>query len=88
MGIIVAILIGALVGWLASLIMHTDSQQGALANIVIGIVGAAIGRWFFGSVLHLASAQTTSAFSLADLLYSVIGASVLIGILKLVRVFA
>ncbi|HEX2864038.1 MAG TPA: GlsB/YeaQ/YmgE family stress response membrane protein [Deinococcales bacterium] len=45
-----AILIGALVGWVASLIMKTDQQQGALMNIVIGIVGGLVGRVVFGIV--------------------------------------
>ena len=45
MGIILWIIFGALVGWLASLIMGTDAQQGALANIIVGIIGAVIGGW-------------------------------------------
>ena len=44
---IIAILVGALIGWLASLVMKTDAQQGAIANILVGIIGAALGRWIF-----------------------------------------
>ena len=50
MGIILWIIFGALVGWIASLIMKTDSQQGAVLNIIIGIVGAVIGGWIMSSL--------------------------------------
>ena len=53
---IIAILVGALIGWLASVVMKTDARQGALANIVIGIVGSALGRWLFGDVLGIGGA--------------------------------
>ena len=45
MGVILWIIFGALVGWVASLIMKTDAEQGAVLNIVIGVVGAVIGGW-------------------------------------------
>ena len=88
MGLLVAILIGALVGWIASLIMSTDGQQGAIANIVIGILGAALGRWFFGDVLSIGAAGASGALTVSGLLFAVLGACLLIGILKLVRVMA
>jgi uncharacterized membrane protein YeaQ/YmgE (transglycosylase-associated protein family) len=89
MGLLVAILIGAFIGWVASLIMSTDSQQGALANVVIGILGAALGRWLFGDLLHLGGgAASTGSFTLPGLLWAVLGACLLIGLLKLVRVMA
>jgi uncharacterized membrane protein YeaQ/YmgE (transglycosylase-associated protein family) len=88
MGLLVAILIGALVGWVASMIMSTDSQQGAIANIVIGILGAALGRWFFGDVLNMGSAGAAGALTVSGLLFAVLGACLLIGLLKLVRVMA
>jgi uncharacterized membrane protein YeaQ/YmgE (transglycosylase-associated protein family) len=88
MGLLLSILIGAFIGWIASLIMSTDSQQGALANVVIGILGAAIGRWFFGDVLHLGGAQIAGSFTLIGLLWAVLGACLLIALLKLVRVMA
>lgn len=82
---IIAILVGALIGWLASLVMRTDAQQGAIANILIGIVGAALGRWLFGSVLGLGGANA-GALSLTGILWGVLGAVILIFILKAVRV--
>lgn len=86
MGLIVAILVGALVGWLASLIMRTDAQQGAIANVVIGILGAALGRWFFGDVLELGGGGAAGSLTLVGVLFAVLGACILIGALKLVRV--
>jgi uncharacterized membrane protein YeaQ/YmgE (transglycosylase-associated protein family) len=50
MGIILWILFGALVGWIASLIMKTDAQQGALLNIVVGVVGAVLGGWIMSAM--------------------------------------
>jgi uncharacterized membrane protein YeaQ/YmgE (transglycosylase-associated protein family) len=88
MGILIAILIGAFIGWLASLIMGTDSQQGTIANILIGIVGASIGRWVFGDLLRIGSATIAGAVTLTGVLWAVLGACLLIGLLKLVRVLA
>lgn len=88
MGILLAILIGAFIGWLASVIMGTDGQQGALANILIGIVGASIGRWVFADLLKIGSATASGAITLPGILWAVLGACVLIGLLKLVRVMA
>lgn len=45
MDIIIAIIIGGVIGWLASLIMKTDGQQGIILNVVIGIIGSALGWW-------------------------------------------
>lgn len=83
---IIAILVGALIGWLASLVMGTDARQGALANIIIGIVGSALGRWLFGDVLRIGGATAAGSFSLIGLLWGVLGAVVLIFILRAVRV--
>jgi uncharacterized membrane protein YeaQ/YmgE (transglycosylase-associated protein family) len=88
MGILLAILIGAFIGWLASLIMGTDGQQGAIANILIGIVGASIGRWVFADLLRIGSATSSGAVTLTGLVWAVLGACLLIGVLKLVRVMA
>jgi uncharacterized membrane protein YeaQ/YmgE (transglycosylase-associated protein family) len=76
---------GALVGWLASLVMRTDAQQGALLNIVVGIVGAFIGGLVF-NFLGLGGANINSSdFSLGALLVSFVGAVVLLGIVNLTR---
>lgn len=83
---IVAIIVGGLIGWLASLIMRTDPQQGLLANILIGIVGAVLGRWLFADVLNIGSAAAAGAFTFWGLVWGIVGAILLIIILKAVGV--
>ena len=85
MGWIIAILVGALVGWLASIVMKTDAQQGPIANILIGIIGATLARWLFGDVLGIGGVAA-GTLSLMGILWGLIGAIVLIFILKAVRV--
>ena len=81
MGIILWIVFGGLVGWIASLIMKTNAQQGIFLNIVVGIVGAVIGGWlmsFFGE-------SGVGGFNLYSFLVALLGAIILIGIVKLLR---
>jgi len=85
MGILVTILVGALIGWLASMIMKTNAQQGAILNIVVGIAGAWLGRWLFGGVLHIGGAYAAGQLSLIGILWGVLGAVVLIFLLKTIR---
>lgn len=85
MNIIIAILVGALIGWLASRFAGTDGQQGALANILIGIVGASLGRWLFSDVLGIGG-STAGAFSFVGIFWGVLGALVLIFVLKAFKV--
>lgn len=86
MGWIVAILVGALIGWLASRMMGTDEQQGALANIGIGIVGSLLGSWLFGGVLGIGSADAAGTFSIWGIIWGVVGAVILIALLKAFKV--
>ncbi len=76
MNIITWIIFGALAGWLSSKIMKTDAQQGALANIVVGIVGAMIG----GFIFNLLGGSDVTGFNLYSLLVAVVGSSVLLAI--------
>ena len=79
------ILFGALVGWLASLVMRTDAQQGALLNIIVGIIGAFLGGFIF-NLLGLGGGNINQGdFSLSALIVSFIGAVVLLGIVNLFR---
>jgi uncharacterized membrane protein YeaQ/YmgE (transglycosylase-associated protein family) len=81
MGILLWIIFGALVGWIASLIMKTDAEQGALLNIVVGIIGAVLGGWimsFFGQ-------GGTTGFNLYSFIVALLGAIVLIAIVKAIR---
>ena len=79
------LLFGALVGWLASIVMRTDAQQGALLNIIVGIVGAFVGGFLFNLLGGGGSNINNSDFSLGALLVSFVGAVVLLGIINLVR---
>jgi len=80
MGIIMWLIVGGIVGWLASLVMRTDAQQGILLNIVVGIVGAFLGGLIFarGNINDAGLTVTTFAVSL-------VGAIVLLGIVNLFR---
>jgi uncharacterized membrane protein YeaQ/YmgE (transglycosylase-associated protein family) len=86
MGWIVIIVVGALIGWLASKLMGTDDQQGALANIAIGIVGSLLGTWFFGGILKIGSAGFAGSFSIWGIIWGVAGSVILIAILKAFKV--
>lgn len=74
---IVLILVGGILGWLASKVMNTDPQQGILLNIIVGIVGALIGGWL-GPELFGTGSITQGDFSISGLLISFIGALVLL----------
>ena len=79
------LLFGALVGWLASMVMRTDGQQGAQLNNVVGIVGAFLGGLIFNLLGIGGSNLNNNDFSLSALLVSFVGAVVLLGIVNLVR---
>ena len=78
---LVTIIVGAIVGWLASIVMKTNAQMGAIANIIVGIIGSSLGFWLAG-VLGLAAYGAIAGWCVA-----VVGAVVLIVILKAVGVF-
>jgi uncharacterized membrane protein YeaQ/YmgE (transglycosylase-associated protein family) len=80
MGIIIWLIVGGICGWLASLIMRTDAQQGIILNIVVGIVGAVIAGLLFGGGASLNNGVTIETF-----LYSLLGAVILLAIVNLVR---
>ncbi len=82
MSIIVWIIVGALAGWIASMIMKTDASMGALANIVVGIIGAFIGGWVVGLFgVNVADGQ----LNIPSVLTAILGACILLAILKAVR---
>lgn len=78
--IIAWLVVGALAGWIASMIMKTDAQMGAVANIVVGIVGAFIG----GFVMRSLTGSSPDTFSLPGVLVAILGAVILLAILKFV----
>ncbi|OGG50732.1 hypothetical protein A2763_02300 [Candidatus Kaiserbacteria bacterium RIFCSPHIGHO2_01_FULL_54_36] len=81
MELIAFLVLGGIAGWLASLFMGTDAQQGIILNIVVGVVGAFLGGWLFttfGSV-------GVTGFNFYSLIVAVIGAVLLLWIVRLVR---
>ena len=80
MGIILWLIIGGVIGWLASIIMRTDAQQGILLNVVVGIVGA-----FIGGLIFSGGSINNSGLSIYSFLVSLLGAVVLLAIVNLVR---
>ena len=84
MNIIVWLVVGGLIGWVASMVMRTDGQQGIFLNVVVGIIGAAIGGWFL-SPLFGVSTINQSNFSIQGLLVSLLGAVILLAVVNLVR---
>ena len=81
---IVWLVIGGLIGWVASMLMKTDGQQGMFLNVVVGIVGAALGGWFISPLVGIASINDGS-FSIGALVVSLIGAVILLAIVNLFR---
>ena len=80
MGFIIWLIIGGIVGWLASLIMRTDGQQGIILNIVVGIVGAVIAGLILGS-----GTINQDPLDITNILYSLLGAIILLAVVNLVR---
>jgi uncharacterized membrane protein YeaQ/YmgE (transglycosylase-associated protein family) len=81
MFLVMMILVGGIVGWLAGMIMKTSRQMGILADIVVGIVGSAFGSWVF-SLVGLAPFGALGA-----LIVDVVGAVLLLAILKGLKVY-
>lgn len=84
MNIIIWLIVGGLIGWAASMIMRTNGQQGVLLNVVVGVVGAALGGWFL-SPLFGVSTINQSNFSVPGLFVSLLGAVILLAIVNLFR---
>jgi uncharacterized membrane protein YeaQ/YmgE (transglycosylase-associated protein family) len=84
MNLIIWLVIGGLIGWVASMIMRTDGQQGIILNVVVGIVGALLGGWFLSPLLG-AGTINSNDFSLSGLGVSLLGAIILLAIVNLLR---
>ena len=84
MGLIIILIVGALVGWVASMIMRTDAQQGMFLNVIVGIVGAALGGWLISPMVGVPTINQ-NAFSFGALVVSLIGAIILLLIVNLFR---
>lgn len=84
MNFILWLIVGGIVGWIASMIMRTDAQQGMLLNIIVGIVGAFIGGWLISPMVGVGTINQNN-FSIASLLVSLVGAVILLAIVNLFR---
>jgi uncharacterized membrane protein YeaQ/YmgE (transglycosylase-associated protein family) len=84
MNFIIWLVIGGIIGWLASLVMRTDAQQGVVLNVVVGIIGALLGGWLISPLVGIGTINQDN-FSLPAMLVSLVGAIILLGIVNLFR---
>ncbi len=78
--LVIWLVAGAAIGWVASMVMRTNAQQGTILNIVVGVIGALIGGFLFGS-----STINQNVFNINALLVSLVGAVVLLAVVNLVQ---
>jgi uncharacterized membrane protein YeaQ/YmgE (transglycosylase-associated protein family) len=84
MNFIIWLIVGGLIGWVASMIMRTDAQQGVVLNVVVGIVGAFLGGWLIAPMIGSGTINSND-FSIYGLISSLIGAVILLAIVNLFR---
>ena len=80
MNLIVLLIVGGVIGWLASIVMKTNAQMGLIANVIVGVIGAGVGGWLAGQLNVGGGAVVAWIFGIA-------GAAILIAALKLLGVF-
>lgn len=83
MGWIIALIVGGVAGWLASMVMNRDASMGIFWNIVVGIIGSVLGNLIAGPLLGVSG--SVQEFSLTGLVIAIVGAVVLLGIVNLVQ---
>lgn len=84
MNFIIWLIVGGLIGWLASMLMKTNDQQGMVLNVIVGIVGAMLGGWFISPMVGVGTINQDN-FSMPALLVSLVGAVILLAIVNLFR---
>ncbi len=84
MNLIIMLIVGGILGWLASMVMNTDGQQGMFMNVIVGVVGAVLAGYLITPFLGGAPI-TTGAFDVKSLFVSFLGSVVLLGIVNLIR---
>lgn len=84
MNFIIWLILGGVIGWLASIVMKTNGQQGMFLNVVVGVVGAMLGGWFISPLVNVGTINQDN-FSLPALLVSLVGAVILLAIVNLFR---
>jgi uncharacterized membrane protein YeaQ/YmgE (transglycosylase-associated protein family) len=82
--LLIWLVVGGSIGWIASLIMRTDAQQGLLLNVVVGIVGAMLGGWLISPLIGVGTINQSN-FSIGALAVSLVGAVILLAIVNLFR---
>ncbi len=78
------LIVGGLIGWLASILMKTNGQQGIILNVVVGVVGALLAGWFISPLVGVETINQDN-FSFSALLVSFVGAAILLGVVNLFR---
>ncbi|HKX99460.1 MAG TPA: GlsB/YeaQ/YmgE family stress response membrane protein [Steroidobacteraceae bacterium] len=84
MNFVIWLVVGGVIGWIASLIMKTDAQQGLFLNVVVGIVGALLGGWLISPLVGEGTVNQGD-FSIGGLLVSLAGAIILLFLVNLIR---
>lgn len=82
MNFIIWLLVGGVIGWLASMLMNTNDQQGIVLNVIVGIVGALLGGWLISPLVGVGTINQDN-FSLPALLVSFVGAAILLALVNL-----
>ena len=85
MGLIITLIVGGIIGWLASIVMRTDAQQGILLNIVVGIIGSLLGSFLLGGFFGADGSILNSPLDGGTLLAAFVGAVLLLAIVNLFR---
>jgi uncharacterized membrane protein YeaQ/YmgE (transglycosylase-associated protein family) len=80
MNLIIQLIVGGIIGWLASIVMKTNAQMGIIANVIVGIIGSVIGG-------YLSATMGMGATGVVSVLFSILGAVILIFLLKALGVF-
>lgn len=83
MNLIIALIIGGIIGWLASMVMRTNAQQGIILNIVVGIVGSLLGSFLLGRFFGADGTITSGSFDMGTLIAAFVGALILLAIVNL-----
>lgn len=84
MNFLIWIVIGGLLGWIASMVMKTDAQQGMFLNIVVGIVGAFLGGWLLAPLFGTGTINQND-FSISSLIVSFLGSVILLMVVNFFR---
>ena len=84
MNLLIWLVVGGVIGWIASMIMRTDAQQGVLLNVVVGVVGAMLGGWLISPLLGVGTINQSN-FSIGAMVVSLVGAVILLAVVNLFR---